>query len=88
MIFSKTLKKLVPNVGLQFKWSDRRGRTLVPPPVHKCSSEHSKTVRNNSFRSRASRVFNSLPAQLRNVAVDTTMDKIKSMLDKYLKITM
>ena len=38
----KVLKKLVPNIGLQFKWSDRRGRRLVPPPVAKNSSAHSK----------------------------------------------
>ena len=81
----KIMKKLVPNIGLNFKWSDRRGRTLVPPPVAKNSSEHSKTLRNNSYRSRASRLFNSLPAQLRNVPVDTPMLRIKSMLDRYLK---
>ena len=80
----KILKRAVPNIGLKFKWSDRRGRTLVPPPVAKNSSEHSKTLRNNSYRSRASRLFNALPAEIRNVPVDITMTRIKSMLDRYL----
>ena len=80
----KVFKKIVPNIGLQFKWSDRRGRTLVPPPVVKNSSEHSKTLRNHSYRARASRLFNSLPAEIRNVPADTPMIRIKSMLDRYL----
>ena len=81
----KVLKKLVPNIGLQFKWSDRRGRQLVPPPVAKNSSAHSKTLRNHSYRSRASRIFNSLPAEIRNAPVETHMLRIKTMLDKHLK---
>ena len=81
----KVLKKLVPNIGLQFKWSDRRGRQLVPPPVAKNSSAHSKTLRNHSYRSRASRIFNSLPAEIRNAPVETNMLRIKTMLDKHLK---
>ena len=81
----KILKRIVPNVGLQFKWSSRRGRSLVPPPVAKNSSDHAKTVRNSSYRSRVTRLFNSLPAVLRNITEDTNMDKIKSMLDRHLR---
>ena len=78
----KILKRTVPNVCLQFKWSSRRGRSLVPPPVTKNSSDHAKTVRNSSYRSRVTRLFNSLPTVLRNIT-DTNMDKnpkIKSIL--------
>ena len=81
----KILKKIVPNIGLQFKWSPRRGRNLVPPPVRKNSSEHAKTLRNSSFRSRVSRLFNSLPGAIRDVPAATPMIRIKSMLDRYLK---
>ena len=63
----KILKKIVPNIGLQFKWSPRRGRNLVPPPVRKNSSEHAKTLRKSSFRSRVSRLFNSIPGAIRDV---------------------
>ena len=75
----------MPNIGLQFKWSNRRGRTLVPPPVAKNSSEHSKTLRVNSYRSRASRLFNSLHIDMRSLPVDTPMTRIKSMLDRHLQ---
>lgn len=81
----KIMKKIVPNIGLQFKWSNRRGRTLVPPPVAKNSSEHSKTLRNSSYRSRASRLFNSLHRDIRSLPVDTPMARIKSMLDRHLQ---
>ena len=81
----KILKRIVPNIGLNFKWSDRRGRTLVPPPVARNSSEHSKTLRNHSYRSRASQLFNSLPPDIRNVPEEIPMLRIKSILDRYLK---
>ena len=79
----KILQRSVPNIGLQFKWCGRRGRTLVPPPVKKNSSEHAKTLRHNTYRARVSRVFNSLPAEIRNIPADTPLVRIKSMLDRY-----
>ena len=81
----KILKKLVPNIGLQFKWSGRRGRTLIPPPVSKNSSEHAKTLRNSGYRARVSRLFNSIPAKIRDVPAVIPMDRIKYMLDRYLR---
>ena len=81
----KILKKIVPNIGLQFKGSGRRGRTIAPPAVMKNSSEHAKTLRNHGYRSRVSGLFNSLPDELRNIPTDTPMIKIKHMLDNYLK---
>ena len=80
----KILKSEVPNIGLNFKWSNRRGRTLVPPPVRKNSSEHAKTLRNHSYRSRVSQLFNSLPREIRNVSADLSLPRIKSLLDSYL----
>lgn len=80
----KILSRSVPNIGLQFKWSNRRGRTLVPPPVTKNSSEHAKTLRNHAYRARVSRLFNSLPQYLRNLSPDTPLVKVKSTLDRYL----
>jgi len=80
----KILQRSVPNIGLQFKWSNRRGRTIVPPPVKKNCSEHGKTVRNNAYRSRISRLFNSLPEEIRNTPAGTSLSRIKSQLDSYL----
>ena len=76
---------MVPNIGLQFKWSGRRGRTIAPPAVMKNSSEHAKTLRNHGYRSRVSGMFNSLPGELRNIPTDMPMIKIKHRLDNFLK---
>ena len=81
----KILKQMVPNIGLQFKWSTRRGRTLIPPPVCKNSTTSAKSMRYNSFRSRVTKIFNSLPMKLRNTDIQCSMDNIKKMLDSYLK---
>ena len=80
----KTLKSQVPNVGINFKWSQRRGRTIVPPPVHKNSTSHAATLRRYSFRSRAAFLFNHLPSELRNIHEQTSMDLIKRKIDYYL----
>ena len=48
----KILKNMVPNVGLKPKWSQRRGRELVPPPIRKNSTVAAATMRRNSFRSK------------------------------------
>ena len=80
----KILNRTVPNIGLQFKVSGRRGRELVPPPVAKNSSAHAKTLRNHTYRARVSRLFNSLPQHLRDIPVGTSLVTIKSLLDRYL----
>ena len=80
----KITKHDVPNVGLKWKFSPRRGRVLVPPPVQRNSTASANTLRRNSFRGRAAFLFNSLPASLRNISVDTPMSIIKRNLDKLL----
>ena len=81
----KTLKNLVPNVGLNSKYSQRRGRVLVPPAVHKNSTQAAATMRRNSFRGKAAFLFNCLPAHLRNIPLDTPMSSIKRAVDSFLK---
>ena len=81
----KLLKSLVPNIGIKPKWSQRRGRMLVPPAVHKNSTQAAATMRRNSFRAKAAFLFNALPDHLRNISLNTSMDKIKRDLDKLLQ---
>ena len=80
----KIMKGDVPNICLQFKWSSRRGRMLVPPPVSRNSTCAAKTIRHNSYRSRVSRLFNSLPQALRNTDTQCSMERIKHLLDNHL----
>lgn len=81
----KILKHLVPNVGINCKINPRRGRGLVPPAVHKNSTQSAATLRRNSFRSKAAFLFNSLPDRIRNIPLDTPMNSIKHAVDNYLK---
>ena len=81
----KLLKSLVPNIGIKPKWSQRRGRMLVPPAVHKNSTQAAATMRRNSFRAKAAFLFNALPDHIRNISLNTSMDKIKRDLDKLLQ---
>ena len=80
----KILKHQVPNVGLKWKIFPRRGRELIPPSVRKNSKQSAVTMRRNSFRGNAAYVFNSLPVNLRNIDLDTSMETIKRTLDRYL----
>ena len=79
------MKRLVPNVGLNWKISPRRGRVLIPPPVHKNSTQAATTMRRNSFRGKAAFLFSALPAGIRNLPLDTPMASIKRIVDIYLK---
>ena len=81
----KILQGKVPNIGIKVKWSQRRGRTLVPPPVMRNTSQHANTLRHISYRSRATRLFNSLPKEIRNLTDHTSINSIKRKLDKYLQ---
>ena len=81
----KILKNIVPNVGINSKYSPRRGRVLVPPPVHKNSTQAANTMRRNSFRAKAAFLFNCLPARIRNIPLDTSMASIKRTVDNFLK---
>ena len=74
----------MPNVGLKWKIFPRRGRELIPPPVRKNSKLSAVTMRRNSFRGNAAYIFNSLPVNIRNIDLNTSMETIKRTLDRYL----
>lgn len=80
----KIIHGKVPNPGISFKWSPRRGKVLTYPTVTSQSSK-AATLLHHSFTRRAPRLFNALPQCLRNLPADTSADTLKSKLDKFLQ---
>ena len=80
----KIIHGKVPNPGISFKWSPRRGKVLTYPTVTSQSSK-AATLLHHSFTRRAPRLFNALPQCLRNLPSDTSADTLKSKLDKFLQ---
>ena len=85
MYIFKIIFGRVPNPGLSYKWTLRRGKVLTTPPVMKSSGSRGATLLHNSFTRRAPRLFNSLPQTLRNLPDDTHMDIVKRKVDAFLK---
>jgi hypothetical protein len=81
----KIIHGRVPNSGISYKWSPRRGRVLITPPVPTSRLSRAATLLHHSFTRRAPRLFNSLPKSLRNMPDDTPMCSIKKRIDKLLK---
>ena len=81
----KILHHKVPNPGISYKYSLRRGKVLITPPVRSSKSCHATTLMHNSFMNRASRIFNSLPKEIRNLEEETSLDYIKHKIDKFLQ---
>ena len=80
----KILHSKVPNPGICFKWSPRRGKVLTYPSV-RCQPSRAATLLYHSFTRRAPRLFNALPQSLRNLPADSSADLIKSRVDKFLQ---
>ena len=85
----RILEGQVPNVslsdqqGIQSVWHPRRGRNCKVPLINLRGTKHFQTVRNASFGVRGPRLFNILPAYIRN-KTGCTVDTFKYLLDKYL----
>ena len=74
----------VPNPGISHKYSQRRGKIIITPPVKSSKPTAAATLYHNSFNRRASRIFNSLPRNIRNLPSDTSPELIKKKLDEFL----
>ena len=78
----------VPNIstadngGIRTKWHIRRGRCCLIPTVSNHSSQAIKSLRYASFAIHAPRLFNALPAHVRNIT-GCSVDSFKRQLDKY-----
>ena len=80
----KIIHGRVPNPGISFKWSQRRGKVITYPSVSSQSSK-AATLLHHSFTRRAPRLFNALPQSLRNIPAHTSADLLKSKVDKFLQ---
>ena len=81
----KIIFGIVPNPGLSHKWTLRRGKVLITPPVFSSKVSRGATLLHNSFTRRAPRLFNALPQELRNLPENTTIEVVKRKLDTLLK---
>ena len=81
----KVIHGRVPNPGLSYKWSLRRGKVLTTPSVQSSKPSRAATLLHHSFTRRAPRLFNALPKSLRSIPDDTPVDTIKRGIDKLLK---
>ena len=81
----KILHNKVPNPGISYKYSPRRGKVLITPPVRSSKSCHATTLMHNSFMYRASRIFNAIPKEIRKLGVETSLDSIKHKIDRFLQ---
>ena len=80
----KILQGKVPNPGISYKYSPRRGKVLIMPPVKSSKSSFAGTLYHHSFNRRAPRIFNALPKEIRNLPNDSSPELIKRRLDKFL----
>ena len=78
----KLSQGLVGGYSLQWQWSDRRGRYAVPAPLARGAPSAVRRARERSLAVRGARIFNMLPASLRNET--GTFDIFKSRLDVFL----
>ena len=85
MYVFKIIQGRVPNPGISYKWSARRGKVVITPPVPSSKQSRAATLLHNSFSRRAPRIFNAMPQSLRNISDDTSKDSIKRRIDLLLK---
>ena len=79
----KVLEELVPNFGLQSSYSIRRGRSCIVPAVKRTGSHRHQTIRFNSMGVLGPRLFNHLPASIRDMT-GCSIDSFKRALDMHL----
>ena len=79
----KILESQVPNFGLSFRLNKRRGRLCIIPPAKKKASHKLQTLRFNSMATFGPRLFNHLPATVRNIS-GCSLRVFKSALDCHL----
>jgi hypothetical protein len=79
----KTLEGLVPNSGIQGNENPRLGRICSLPSLKPTSSAKIRTLRESSFQVHGPKLFNCLPAKIRNLS-KCSVDEFKSKLDLVL----
>ena len=85
----KIMEKKVPNFsqsdnsGIQEYWNLRRGGYCTVPAINLRSQRQIQSIRDASFGIRGPRLFNTLPAHIRNLS-GCSVDAFKHKLDRYL----
>ena len=79
----KVLEGIVPNFGLCSSHSNRRGRSCIVPALVRAGSQRYQTIRSNSMGVMGPRLFNHLPASIRDMT-GCSVDTFKRALDKHL----
>ena len=79
----KILEEMVPNCGIKQVENTRFGRLCQIPPIKKCHSKI-QNLRENSFQIIGPKLFNLLPAKIRNLS-KCSIDEFKAELDQYLE---
>ena len=80
----KISQGMVKDYTIQFTDTHgRRGRTALPNNVVMSSSSLVKKARESSVGVKGARIFNLLPAEIRNIEADN-VDKFKKSLDDFL----
>ena len=77
----KILENLVPNCGLEFSVSERRGRCVNVPTLK--GSKRIQNLREQSFQVHGPKLFNCLPHTIRNIT-RVSVEDFKEKLDQYL----
>ena len=78
----KIINNIVPNPGISYKYSARRGKILLNPSISSTSS-HASSLAFHSFLQRSPRIFNALPKEIRN-STPTNINSVKKSLDQFL----
>ena len=82
----RILESQVPNLTstpIEVNWHPRRGRECKIPTLANSVHPTIKAIRHGSFTYRGPRLFNCLPAELRNLT-KCSVDTFKNALDKFL----
>lgn len=79
----RILEGQVPNIGVKFKFCERRGRECLIPAI--VARGKMLTLRDNSLSVIGPRLFNALPTQIRNIA-GCNLDVFKKALDNWLNL--
>ena len=79
----KVLKGRVPNCGISTFKCDRKGRLCTIPNISKNAKKSVQNLREDSFQVNGPQLFNSIPAEIRNMT-QCHIDDFKFKLDHFL----
>ena len=79
----KIMKGLVPNYGIDWDTTERRGTNIKIPKTNYKHSALAKKMRNQSLVVHGGKIFNLLPSDLRNC--DYSLEQFKAKLDLFLE---